>query len=121
MKLVRGGDRRRNCSANLTENLISAFLSLGEEDVWQISLERVTERKRNFLIKRRRKQRDARAKEIRTRCHKHAAKTRNDWAKLLTNDGELIPAFATMVSRGVAPFAVDIPKQLKAQLLSLKS
>ena len=32
MTFVRGGERRRNCSANLAENLISAFLRGGEED-----------------------------------------------------------------------------------------
>ena len=65
IKPVRDGERRRNCSANLTENLISAYLGGGGEDVWQISLERVKERKRNALNKRR----DARGKEIRRRCH----------------------------------------------------
>ena len=84
-------------------------------------MEKVKERKRNALNKRRRNERDARVKEIRGRYYKHAVKMRKDWAKLLTNDGELIKAFATMVSRGVAPSADDIPRQLKAKFPSLKS
>ena len=79
------------------------------------------ERKRNAVNKRRRKERDARFKEIQRRYHKHAVKRKNYWAKLLTNDGELITAFATMVSRGVPPSADNIPRQLKAKFPSLKS
>ena len=40
------------------------------------------------------------------------AKRRSDRAKVLTNDGELSKAFATMVQRGVAPSSEKIIAQL---------
>ena len=42
-------------------------------------------------------------------------KRRSDRAKVLTNDGELSKAFATMVQRGVAPSTDDIIAQLRTK------
>ena len=46
------------------------------------------------------------------------AKRRSDRAKVLTNDGELSKAFATMVERGVVPSTDKILTQLKTNFPS---
>ena len=52
-------------------------------------------------------------KKIERLSEKEEAQRRSKRAKILTNDGELRKAFATMVQRGVAPPTHDILAQLK--------
>ena len=69
--------------------------------------------------KEKRKKKNLAAAKIDRRTQKDEAKRRNDRAKLLTNDGELSKAFATMVQRGVAPPTKKIVSHLGKNFLSV--
>ena len=113
IKPVRGGGNRLNRNINLAERLMKAFYN-GEEDVvWETALEieKTRQTKRGLWRKKHRK-RNLERELLVGKKREGEAKRRSDRAKLLTNDGELSKAFATMVQRGVAPPTKKIISQL---------
>ena len=103
---VRGKGDRQNRNVNMTQKLMAAFYEGKEDEVWRTSLEIENKRrnKREAQMDRRRKKRNFKGEIVSKKNHKVDVKKRSDRAKVLTNDGELSKAFATMVQRGVAPF-----------------
>ena len=114
---VRGGGGQRNRNVNMTQKLMAAFWKGKEDEVWKTSLdiENKREKNRTAQMEKRRTKRTRKGKVINMQSHKDSAKRRSDRAKVLTNDGELSKAFATMVQRGVAPPTDDIVAQLSSK------
>ena len=98
VKSLRGGGGCRNRNVNLAEKLMTAFYKGDEDEVWHTAqeIERSRQKKRELQEKRRRK-RNIKGKIIEGSRQKDDTKRRSDRAKMLTNDGELSKAFATMV------------------------
>ena len=69
-------------------------------------------------MEKRRKKRNLDGKPKNRASRRDDVKRRSDRAKVLTNDGELSKAFATMVQRGVAPSTDDIIAQLSTKIPS---
>ena len=87
-----------------------------EAEVWETALVIENSRQKKKKKERQKKtpnKRDINGGIIHRINPKDEVKRRNDRAKLLTNDGELRKAFATMVQRGVAPSNDDIVAQLR--------
>ena len=98
-----------------------SFYKGKEDDVWQTALkiEDSRQRKRDRQREEQRK-RNLRGKKKDVKNCKDEVTRRSDRAKMLTNDGELSKAFATMVQRGVAPSTQNIIKQLKEKFPTRK-
>ena len=116
VKPVRGGGGRWNRNINMTEKLMISFYKGEEDQVWKTALEieRRRQEKRALQQKKRRK-RNLKGDVIERKDDKGEARRRGERAKVLTNDGELRKAFATMVQRGVAPTTKDVIKQLRTK------
>ena len=99
------------------------FLYRGKEDeVWQTALEIEKNRlRKREEQKEKRRKRSLAGVKIDRKTQKDEAKRRNDRAKVLTNDGELSKAFATMVQRGVAPPTENILSQLRSKFPKRKN
>ena len=111
---LRGGGGRHNRNINLTQKLMTAFYRGNEDEVWRTSTEIEIKRGKNRAaqIKKRSRKRTIQGEWVRGKRPRDEIKRRSDRAKVLTNDGELSKAFATMVQRGVAPSTEDIIAQL---------
>ena len=111
---VRGGGCHQNRNLNQTERLMYAFWKGKEDEVWQTALkiERSRQKKRADQQKKRKSEGRLGSDIIQRKSQITEIKRRSDRAKVLTNDGELSKAFATMVQRGVAPSTDNIIAQL---------
>ena len=112
IKPVRGGCGYRNRNINLTEKLMISCYKGNEEEVWQTALEIEKSRQRKRAEQKSKKKRNLGGARIERTSRKDEVKRRSDRVKILTNDGELRKAFATMVQPGVAPSTDDIVTQL---------
>ena len=122
IKPLRGGGGRYNRNVNLAERLMTSFWKGKEEEVWETALEIEKGRqKKNELQRTRNRKRNLRGDRIRKTAKLSEVQRRSEKAKLLTNDGELRKAFATMVQRGVAPPTVTIVEQLKSKFPARKN
>ena len=114
---VRGGGGRRNRSINLTQKLMAAFFKGKEDKVWQTSMQIENKRKKSSAAQttRRRTKRSLNGKVLNQKKKENEGKRRSERAKVLTNDGALSKAYATMVQRGVAPSSNEIIAQLTSK------
>ena len=101
VKPVRGGGGHRNRNINMTEKLMTVFWKGKEEEAWQTAVGIEQTRQKKIDPQRNQKKKRNLAGDLIGRSSRmDEVKRRSDRAKILTNDGELRKAFATLVQRG---------------------